>query len=64
MHMLVVGEGAVECLAYYDHLVFQTVMVIVNPSETEASVCSEQASLVGVIGFFFGDEVSRTKYRR
>ena len=42
----------------------QTVVVVFNASERESSLCQERAAVVSTVAFFYGDEISRQKYRK
>ena len=42
----------------------KTVMIVFSASEREASLCVEHAAVVANVAFFYGDEITRQKYRR
>ncbi|XP_064639847.1 uncharacterized protein LOC135495313 [Lineus longissimus] len=42
----------------------KVVVIVINPSNREAVLCQDQRSIIGAVAFYFGDELSRQKYRR
>lgn len=42
----------------------QDIAIVIKPSEREAAMCLHQTNIVTTVALFYGDEVSRHKYRR
>lgn len=43
---------------------FQSVIIVLNPSDRETSLCVNSKQIVSTVVAFYGDEISRQRYRR
>ncbi len=40
------------------------IVIVFNASLRESALCQDKAAIVSTVAFFYGDEISRQKYRR
>jgi hypothetical protein len=42
---------------------FQSVVIILNPSDRETALCTNSRQIISTVVAFYGDEISRQRFR-